>query len=187
MKIIGGKLKNRNFYMPSGIRPTQNLVRKAIFDVLGDVSDLTFLELFAGSGAVSLEAISRGAKSVTLIEGDSWCAQVIEENLRLLKIEEETSLGKVDIIVGNVFPSLKQLALRKKKFDVVFLDPPFGHELGKKALKALNACDILHANCFVIIQDEKNEILPSSEGRFRLIREKIYGASRLSFYEGTPA
>ena len=63
MKIIGGKFKNRNFYMPATIRPTQNMLRKALFDIIGqDFEGLTFLDLFAGSGAMGLEALSRGAK-----------------------------------------------------------------------------------------------------------------------------
>ena len=190
MKILGGQLKGRNFYMPADIRPTQNLVRKAIFDVLGDVGGLEFLELFAGSGAVSFEALSLGAKSVTLIERDDHCLEVIRENMRLLKLDsfenfQKSSLGLVELITADIFPSIKQLALKKRKFDVIFVDPPFGHGLGKKTLKALRAYDILHPNCFIIIQGEKNEILPSCEGRFLLVREKNYGASQLSFYSSS--
>ncbi len=185
MKILGGKLKGRNFYMPAGIRPTQNLVRKAVFDVLGDMRGLEFLELFAGSGGVSFEAISLGVKSATLIERDAHCMEVIQQNIKLLKIASpESSPGLVQLITGDVFPAIKQLALKKRKFDVVFVDPPFGYALGKKILKALGAYDILQPNCFIVIQGEKNEILPSAEGRFLLVREKKYGASQLSFYEG---
>ena len=205
MKILSGKLKGRNFYMPAKISPTQNLVRKAIFDILGDIKGVNFLELFAGSGAVGLEAFSRGAKTVTLIERDPQCLEVIHENLRLLDIvhshgnhgchKEIASSQKallamtqtadpLIVIPAEVFLSLKQLALKNKKYDIVFLDPPFGRGLGKKALKALCAYDILTPNCFLLIQGEKNEILPAQEGRFYLIREKKYGASRLSVYEG---
>ena len=86
MKILGGKLKGRNFYMPAEIPPTQNLVRKAVFDILGDINGVEFLELFAGSGAVGFEAFSRGAKMVTLVERVSSCLEVIHKNLQLLDI-----------------------------------------------------------------------------------------------------
>ena len=188
MKILSGALKGRNFYMPAEIRPTQNLVRKAIFDVLGDVSGLEFLELFAGSGGVAFEAISLGAKSAAVVEREERCMEVIRENLKLLKITSADTypspLGSIELITGDVFPVIKYLALKQRKFDMIFVDPPFGCDLGKKTLKALGAHDILRPHCFIIIQGEKNEILPSSEGRFLLVRKKNYGASQLSFYEG---
>ena len=184
MKILGGQFKGRNFYMPAEISPTQNLVRKAVFDILGDISGLDFLELFAGSGAVGLEAFSRGARTVTVVERDISCVDVINENLKLLGISSSVSPGPFVILPADVFVAIKQLAFKKKKYDVVFIDPPFEKGLGKKALKALGACDILRPNCFLLIQGGKNEILPLSEGRFQLVRKKEYGASHLSVYEG---
>lgn len=171
--------------MPAKIPPTQNVVRKAVFDILGDISGMDFLELFAGSGAVGFEAFSHGAKTVTLVEPDPHCVEVIHENLKLLGIEcSGTHSAPLMIIPADAFVAIKQLAQKNKKYDIVFLDPPFGHSLGKKALKALCTHDILHPNCFLLIQVEKNEILPKQEGRFYLIREKKYGASHLGVYEG---
>src|SRR3989338_8645565 len=87
MKIIAGQFKGRNFFMPEGIRPTQNLTRKALFDLLGhDLTGLTFLDLFAGSGGVGLEALSRGAQKVTFVEKDENNSQLIRENLDLLGV-----------------------------------------------------------------------------------------------------
>lgn len=198
MKILSGQLKGRNFYMPAGISPTKNLLRKAVFDILGDISGADFLELFAGSGAVGWEAFSRGAKTVTLVEREPRCVEVIHENLRLLGIDQLSSImdshphkgegntldtsGQLTIIPADVFVAIKQLAKNDKKYDIVFLDPPFGVGLGKKALKALGAYDILHPNCFLLIQVEKNEIFPAQEGRFHLIKEKKYGVSHLWVY-----
>ena len=167
--------------MPAEISPTQNLVRKAVFDILGDINGVHFLELFAGSGAVGFEAFSRGAQTVTLVERDPDCVEVIHKNLDLLGIAANDLFR---VIPDEVFLSLKQLASKNKKYDIVFLDPPFGRELGKKTLKALCAYDILTPNCFLLIQGEKNEILPAKEGRFHRAREKKYGASHLSVYEG---
>ncbi len=186
MKILGGQLKGRNFYMPAEIPPTQNVVRKAVFDILGDISGMDFLELFAGSGAVGFEGFSRGAKTVTLVEHDPHCVEVIQGNLKLLGIEYSGSHSDpLMIIPADAFVSIKQLAKKNKKYDIVFLDPPFGSGLGKKALNALRAYDILHPNCFLLIQVEKNGILPKQEGRFHLVREKKYGASHLAVYEGS--
>ncbi len=82
MRIITGRYKGRVIKMPKGIRPTQGLVRKALFDILGDIEGLSFLELFAGSGAIGIEALSRGAKEVVFAEREKRCRKIIQQNLR---------------------------------------------------------------------------------------------------------
>ena len=185
MKILGGQFKGRNFYMPKDIRPTQNLVRKAIFDVLGiNLDGLEFLELFAGSGAVGLEALSRGAKKLVLVEKEPQCIQAIEENVKLLKVNSyESGTSRCEIIQGDALMTIKLFARQQKKFDIVFIDPPYGRELAKKTLKTLEAYDILQPNCMVIIQHEEDEILPETQGRFLLFRKKNYGHTVLSMYQ----
>ena len=183
MKILGGKLKGRNIYMPFGIRPTQNIVRKALFDVLGqDLEGLAFLDLFAGSGAVGLEAISRGAKAISFVDHDPKCIKVIEDNIHLLKIDSLMSIS-YEVIHNDALGTIKYLARKQRKFDIIFIDPPYGLELSKKALKLLMAYDILHPASFVVIQHEKRETLPESTGRFLVLREKQYGNSVLSIYK----
>ncbi len=204
MKILGGTLKGRNFYMPPDIRPTQNVVRKAIFDILGDVEGLDFLELFAGSGAVGFEAYSRGAKSVTFIEKNPSCLEVIQENCRLLGIDiMDPTQTPVRVRVGDVFEQIPRLAQQKQKFDIIFCDPPFlledqdsaqepqtevrrrkiESETAKKTLKCLGAHDILTPNCLIIVQCYRRETLPEAEGRVLAVRERFYGASLLKIYK----
>ena len=157
--------------MPFGIRPTQSIARKALFDILGqDLEGVTFLDLFAGSGAVGLEAISRGAAKATMVEKDPKCAAVITENISLLSIEpNEAGAFPYEIVQTDAFAAVKLFARQDKKFDVVFVDPPYGLGLAKKALKTLEGYDILHPNCTVVIQHEKGEILPEKQGRFSFI------------------
>lgn len=185
MKILGGKLKGRNFYMPAGIRPSQNMTRKAVFDLVGhDLTDLEFLDLFAGSGAVGIEALSRGARKVTFVERESRCVNVIEENFGILGLKEERKEGAAhEIIRGDTFAAIKMFAKKKRKFDIVFLDPPYGKGLAKKALKTLMAYDILQPNCLVILEFRKREDLPDPEGRFFLVTKRKYGRAFLSVYQ----
>ena len=189
MRIITGKFKGYNFFMPKDIRPSQNILRKAIFDILGqDLGGLEFLELFAGSGAVGFEALSCGAKKVTFVETDPKCVKVIERNIELLGQKSGGQpLGQCEILHTDAFVSIKRLAEMKRKFHMVFLDPPFGHDLPKKALKTLMAYDILHADCFILVQYHKHEFLPDMEGRFSLIKERTYGSSFLAIFERSPA
>ena len=185
MKIISGEKKNRNFYMPFGIRPTQNLTRKAIFDLIGhDLSGWKVLDLFAGSGAVGLEALSQGASRVAFVEFNAKCFAVIEENVELLGFKEQGMPSpRIELINADAFMAVKQLARSGQKFDLVFLDPPYGLGLIKKMLKTLSSYDIFNPNSFLIIEHGKHENLPESEGRFSLITHRKYGTSFVAVYQ----
>ncbi|MCR4337455.1 MAG: 16S rRNA (guanine(966)-N(2))-methyltransferase RsmD, partial [Candidatus Omnitrophica bacterium] len=184
MKILLGKLRGRNFYMPAEIRPTQNMVRKAIFDILGhDLSGIHFLDLFAGSGAVGLEALSLGAEKVTFVEKTPLCLKVIEENLRLLGVLNAPDFqGKFEVISGDGLASIKEFARQERRFDVIFIDPPYQRGLGKKALKTLGAHVIVGPNCTVLIEHSLEDSLPEAEGQIQRIKERRYGNSSLSIY-----
>ncbi len=171
--------------MPAEIRPTQDLVRKAVFDVLGHrLSEIDFLDLFAGSGAVGLEAISLGAKKVIFVERDPNCVKVIEDNLARLNVRPfEDKDYSYDIINLDVFVALRRLGENKKKFSIIFLDAPYDAELSKKALKSVIDHDIVHANSTIVVQHDAREILPSKEGRFSVVRAKRYGKTKLTMYQ----
>ena len=185
MKILGGKLKGRNFFMPAEIRPTQNIIRKAVIDILGqDLEGMDVLELFAGSGAIGIEAISRDANSVVMVERGIKCAEVIRENLDLLGVTKDSELSrKIDLLNSDAFASIKMFEAKKRKFDVIFIDPPYSQGLAKKSLKTLSSYAIFNPNCAIIIEHCKDEILPEKEGRIILFKQKKYGKSLLSVYE----
>ena len=184
MKIIAGQFKGKNFYRPQDIRPTQNVGRKALFDILGgDLEGLSVLDLFAGSGAVGLEALSRGAEKVVFVEKDPKCFQVIEKNIELLSVQPNAKRHwPFELNQADAFAAIKSYAAEKRRFDVIFVDPPYARGLAKKALKTLEAYDILQPNCTLIIEHEKREILPAALGRIILFREKKYGTSVMGFY-----
>ncbi|MCB9721422.1 MAG: 16S rRNA (guanine(966)-N(2))-methyltransferase RsmD [Candidatus Omnitrophica bacterium] len=178
MKIISGQYKGRNFYRPDGIRPAQGYVVKSLFDTLGqDLEGLVFLDLFAGSGAVGMEALSRGARHCTFVERDRRCVKVISQNATLLGIEAYS------LIAGDVFANIKTFAAQEDRFDIIFCDPPYERDMAKKSLKTLGAYDILQPASIVIFKHEQHEILPSQNGRLVRFKEKKYGATLLSFYQ----
>ena len=180
MKILGGKLKGRNFYTHADIRPSQNIHRKTLFDILGqDLEGMSFLDIFAGSGSIGLEAISFGATRVGMIEKNEKVFNMLRENVLMLTSPEECS---IDLIHADAFPAIKNLASKGEKYQIVFLDPPYKLDLAKKALKTIGTHDILTANCQLVIQHERREILPKTQGRFNLYREKQFGDTVLSFY-----
>ena len=176
MRIITGQHKGRAITMPKGIRPTQSKVRKAIFDILGDVSGLSFLELFAGTGAVGFEAASRGAAEVELVELDRGCQRAIEENIRALKLES------CHLRMQEAQEAVRDLFRRGKKFDLIFLDPPYYREFSKKTLQTLSDYDILFDNGLLVVQHFKKDELPDTLGVLNLFKRSRYGDTVLSFY-----
>lgn len=184
MKIISGIFRGRNFYMPADIRPTQNLVRGALFDMIGEpIQGASLADLFSGSGAVGLEALSRGAARVVCVEREVKNAALIRENIGLLKDGVPGVAGILEVLAKDAFATIKFFAAEKQQFDFVFVDPPYGRELAKKALKTLEGYDILHTNSTLIIQHEAKEILPETAGRIHCFRRRKYGATSLSFYK----
>ena len=177
MRITGGKYKGKAIALPKQIRPTQDKVRKALFDILGDMEGLSFLELFAGSGAVGFEALSRGATDLTLVEYNRECLMAIRKNIESLKPK-----------ACDLYPKEAGLAIEAfhrdaRKFDIIFMDPPYYKSMSKKILQMLGACDILARNGFVVVQHFKKEELPKESGGLSLIKESRYGDTLLSFYK----
>lgn len=184
MKILGGKFKGRNFYMPAGIRPTQDMTRKAVVDLIGhDLTGLEVLDLFAGSGSVGLEMLSRGAKRALFVEHDSKCASTIVENLRRLDLYDGTPGQQAELIQSDAFMTIKRLAQRGQKFDLIFLDPPYGLDLAKKALKTLTGYDILQPNCLVIVEHSKLDRLGTFDETLSVVTERKYGATYLTIFK----
>lgn len=168
--------KGRVLKVPKAIRPTQEKVRKALFDILGGVEGLSFLELFAGSGAVGLEALSRGARSVVMVEHDRDCQLDIGRNIQAL------GARGAELFPAEAGSALEAMHRKRSRFDIIFLDPPYHRELSKKTLQMLGAYDILAPDGLLTIQHFKKDELPSSCGEFFLVKEAKYGDTVLSFY-----
>ncbi len=192
MRITTGKYKGRAIAMPKGIRPTQDKVRKAVFDILGDIEGLSFLELFAGSGAVGFEALSRGASELILAEYNRDCIAAIEKNIEAL------GLKNCHILPYEAAKVIERLSGTKKKFDIIFLDPPYYKDLAtpnpigrvgvplsaaKKILQSLNSCDILALHGLIVVQHFKKDDLPEATGSLILCKQAKYGDTALSFYK----
>ena len=178
MKILTGKFKGRLIKMPKGIRPTQQKVRKAIFDILRErIDGAYFLELYAGSGAVGIEALSCGAAWVDFVERDKRNLRLIKENLASLKID---SFG---LHAFDSDSSIEFFARQQKKFDIIFLDPPYHKGVAKKTLQTLSACDILAPNGFIIVQHFKKDDLPEALGDLVFLKQYRYGDTFLALYK----
>ena len=176
-EVISGRFKKTRIYVPKGIRirPTASVIRRAIFDYLGEwVKDKTVLDLYAGTGALGVEALSRGAKSAVFIESDPRCVNSLRRTLNHL------SGVDVEIIPLDVFQALS--FLRDRKFDIIFLDPPYARKLVKSTLMEIEECGIVKNNSIIIAEHHKKEIIAGKIGGFNLSVQKKYGETVLSIF-----
>ena len=176
MRIISGKYRGQIIKMPRGIRPTQNKVRKAIFDILGDLEGMSFLELFAGSGAVGFEALSKGAGDLVLVEYNHDCQLAIEKNIESLKVRSCV------LYPYQIDKALDILNKKGRKFDIIFLDPPYSLGITKKTLIKISDYDILNPSGFIMVQHAIKDMLPDTLGVFSLVKRWFYGDTILSLY-----
>ena len=181
MRITGGQDKSRLLATPKGlgIRPTSDRVREAIFNILGqDISGLTVLDLFSGTGSLGLEALSRGALSAYFIDNSQQAIKLIEKNLSLCGYRDRAVIVKKDL--GRGIPRIK--ILLDETFDLVFMDPPYRKDLIPLMLEDLSDKGILAPKSRVITESSKGERLPDSPGNLEIIDIRWYGDTKVSLY-----
>jgi 16S rRNA (guanine966-N2)-methyltransferase len=181
MRIIAGTYGGRYLKTLKGgkLRPTSDHLRETLFDVLGPlVEGSAFLDAYAGSGAVGIEALSRGAREVVFIEHHRPAAQLIKDNLAALGIE-----GGYWLMKTPVLSSLEKLAEDGSRFDFVFLDPPY-EEIREyhHALRELARSTLVGPSSVVIAEHSRHVILEENYGKLRRTRSLRRGDSQLAFY-----
>ena len=178
MRIIAGEFKGRRLAAIKGrVRPTSDRVREAIFSVLGAaVEEAAVLDLFAGTGALSLEAISRGARHAVLVEEHGTALKILRDNIDTLGLKSPTR-----VLPLPVTRALKTLAAQGEQFSLVFLDPPYERGLVPKTLAALQDSSLLLRGARVVAEHSQRETLPELVGRLNLSQSRRYGDTQVAF------
>jgi 16S rRNA (guanine966-N2)-methyltransferase len=181
MRVIAGKYRRRKLQAPPGMstRPTSDRLRETLFNVVAPrTPDSVWLDLYAGSGAVGIEALSRGAEQVYFVEADKKAVATIRKNFESLELEEG-----YEILHGEVAQSIYMLDARGVECDICFLDPPYSmHGAYEQTLKALAATRILKDGALVVVEHEKHFDPGDTCGGFTRYRELKQGDAVLSFY-----
>jgi 16S rRNA (guanine966-N2)-methyltransferase len=169
MRVTGGSLLGRRLRAPrDGTRPTSDRVREALFARI-DPETAEVLDLYAGSGALGIEALSRGAAHVTFVERSSACALVLRGNLDAVGVGE-----RCEVVVAEVLRALVRLARLGRRFDLVLLDPPYASDQASEALVALGRSELLPEGAMVVAETSRRRPPAATEG-LELIDERRYG------------
>jgi 16S rRNA (guanine966-N2)-methyltransferase len=182
MRIVGGKHKGHSIAPPSGsaTRPTSDRVRESVFNILAhgieglELEGARVLDLFAGTGAMGLEAISRGARFCQFVEDSAEARGLIRKNADALGVIGLVKIWRRD--ATNLGPCAPQPG-----FDLVFADPPYGKGLGEKALISLVSGQWLNANAIVVLEESAKAEVPAIDG-LTLIDERAYGDTMIRFF-----
>lgn len=180
MRIIGGTAKGRRLLAPKGraVRPTAARVKESLFNILPrDFSGLKVLDLYAGTGNVSIEALSRGAEQAILVDSSARSVATIKVNLRRFGFA-----GSAEVWLAPVPRALRSLAKRGTRFDMIFLDPPYDQGLAQSSLDIIAKFDLLNDSGRVVAEHSARETVKSRYDQLALYDQRQYGDTLLSFF-----
>lgn len=182
MRIIAGKTKGRKLKSvgASGIRPTSDRVREALFSILASRFDLRrtiLLDLFAGSGALGIEALSRGAERIVFVEQSRQVIRILDANLELCGLNAQAEVSSLPVV-----RALRQLERSGRRFDGVLLDPPYGKGLADETLVRLGRCDLLRDAGWVMVEAHVDDPLREDYEQLRLTVTRRYGKTVLALF-----
>nr|WP_255370396.1 16S rRNA (guanine(966)-N(2))-methyltransferase RsmD [Holdemania sp. Marseille-P2844] len=180
MRIVAGKFRSRLIQAPKGdqTRPTLDKVKEAVFSRIGPYFDGgVMLDLFAGSGSMGLEALSRGVEHVYFVDRSPAAAAVIKANIASLQVEAQCDVWKCDS-----FAALRRLAGMGVQLDLVYLDPPYQKQQLHKIMQQLDALNLIRDHGQVILESLKEDEFDEAYHQLHRVKEATYGISRISYY-----
>ena len=180
MRISAGEHRGRRIRSPKGLgtRPTSELLRQAIFNVVGmRIQGARVLDLYAGTGALGLEALSRGAAAATFVERDWSALASLRANLDALDVSARSR-----VVAQDALAALQSLARTGERFDCVFLDPPYAGDSALRCVETLAPGGILSDNAVLVVQAFRGTELPERIGTLQCAWQRRYGETKLTLY-----
>ena len=181
MRVIAGSAKRIQLKTIEGLdtRPTTDRIKETLFNMISEyLADSRFLDLFSGSGAIGIEALSRGAEFAVFVEQNPKAVTCIKENLKATKLEDRANVFATDVI-----SALRRME-GKEKFDYVFMDPPYDHLLEKQVLEYLKSSHLLSDDALIIVEASLDTDMDYVKDLgFAIVKEKIYKTNKHIFIE----
>jgi 16S rRNA (guanine966-N2)-methyltransferase len=183
MRVIAGSLRGRRLSAPRGAertRPTSDRVREALFAMLGDIEGTEVLDLFAGTGALGIEALSRGASSALFVERDRAALRALRANLEQLELRAP----RARVHAGEALAALRAARKRGETYDLVFLDPPYGQARALEGPLSASLPAILQPAARIVVESDRRSplVLGLQPLREKPLREKRYGDTLIAIY-----
>ncbi|MEF9958366.1 MAG: 16S rRNA (guanine(966)-N(2))-methyltransferase RsmD [Niameybacter sp.] len=180
MRVISGKSRGTKLEAPEGMntRPTVDRIKETLFNMISfDIPGCTFLDLFSGSGAIGIEALSRGAKQAVLVEHYADALKCISKNLEKTRLQDDAIVYNIDI-----YTALQRIHQKNQRFDIIFMDPPYALDGIERVMQCIQTYDLLNEKGYVILERGTTPA-PLQFENFELIKEKTYKTTTLSFFE----
>lgn len=177
MRVITGSARGAKLKTLEGFstRPTSDRVKEAIFNILQfDLEGRRVLDLFAGSGQLAIEALSRGADYAVLVDQSAEAVKVIKENLKKVRFDQTASVFQSDY--------LRYLSTTREKFDIILLDPPYAENLLENALQKISEIDILTEGGIIVCERPREKVLPPTVGELICSKDYLYGKTAVNLY-----
>ena len=179
MRVISGKARGLKLNAPkdNNVRPTTDRVKESLFNIINSyIIDSEVLDLFAGTGSLGIECLSRNAKSCVFVDINNTSLDIVKSNIKKAKVEKESTVLKLD------FKSAIN-KLKPKKFDIIFMDPPYYENLFIECLEEISKSNILKQEGIIVVEHDTKELLEDNVGDLIKTKSKKYGNTTLIFYE----
>ena len=175
MRVTTGLARGRNLEAPRGMdtRPSSDMTKQAVFNIIQNyVEGSTFLDLFAGSGQMGIEALSRGAKHAVFVDSDARAIESVQNNLKHCDLSDKAKIAKMD---AESF-----LQSTSNRFDLVFMDPPYQQKLVDKVLNQVS--QHMSEGGIIICETQRDEELPQAAGKYTVSKTYLYGKAKITVY-----
>ena len=178
MRVISGTARGKKLKSPEGqdVRPTLDRIKEDMFNIIGPaIRGKKVLDLFAGSGALGIEALSRGAEVCYFVDNDKKSLSLTRQNLDSTQLASKARLLETD--AEN---AIKKLSSEGLKFDYIFIDPPYNLRIAETTLQKLQKYNIIQENVYIIVESDKEEIMAERIDKLVKIKEKTYASTRIA-------
>lgn len=182
MRVIAGKARRLQLKTPEGFetRPTTDRTKETLFNILNPyLADADFLDLFSGSGAIGIEALSRGAKYAAFVDDSRSSVECIRANLKNTKLDSQA-----EVFAMTALEAIRALEIKGKVFDIIFMDPPYNQMLEQEVLRALQSSNIIYCDTIIVVEASiKTSFEYLEQTRFRIYKQKDYKTNQHVFIE----
>ncbi|MGL5695053.1 MAG: 16S rRNA (guanine(966)-N(2))-methyltransferase RsmD [Peptostreptococcaceae bacterium] len=181
MRVISGKARGLKLDTPKNqdVRPTTDRVKESLFNMINPyIRESNILDLFAGTGSLGIECLSRGAKKCVFIDKSKDSIKIVNSNVKKARVENESTVLNVDFK-----EAVKRLSAKNEKFDVIFMDPPYYENMFIECLKSIDELNLLVQDGIIVVEHDTKEKFDDSIGNLYKSREKKYGNTTITFYK----